>query len=90
MDEVSLDQSRVADHAMADCVGFQSAIGAHEEPRAEGGFDLVQGFAGARLGQRQLFRRAKQRPVFPERDQKTQLLYVQTGNNRVERRGHRT
>ena len=42
MGQVGLDQLGVANRTVPQLVGFQAAIGAHEQRRAQGGLDFLQ------------------------------------------------
>ena len=88
MRQIGVDQPRIPDHAMTEVGWFQAAIGAHEQLRSQGQFDFLQSLAGAGLRQRDLLRRAQQRPVVGEGNQQAQLLEVQAGGDGTERRQH--
>ncbi len=45
MREIGLDQTRIADDAVADVIGLETSVGANEERRAEALFDFLQGLA---------------------------------------------
>lgn len=73
---------------MSGLVGLEPTVGAIEERRVEGGFDFLQCLAGAWLRERDLLRGLEQRAVVAERNQKPQLLQVQSGDDGIERGDH--